>query len=96
MSALTQKKMGVFFSRPLRSSSIVVLILHLNHLSASSSPLTISENLVRDIAMTSNSSRCPYASAVSLVFFSASVKESAAVRYSSVMAFVMPSSVVPM
>ena len=51
---------------------------------------------MRDIAMMSNSSRCPYASAVSLVFFSAAVKERAAVRYSSVMAFVMPASVVPM
>lgn len=87
--------MGVFFSRPLRSSNVMALILHLNHLSASLSPLTISEYLVRDIAMMSNSSRCPYASAVSLVFFSASVKERAEVRYSSVMAFVMPSSVVP-
>ena len=96
MSALTQKKMEIFFSRPPNSSIMLVLILHLNHLSASSSPSTISENLVRDIAMISNSSRLPYASAVSLVFFSASVKERAAVRYSSVMAFVMPSSVVPM
>ena len=51
---------------------------------------------MRDIAMMSNSSRWPYASAVSLVFFSASVKESAAVRYSSMMALVTPSSVVPM
>ena len=51
---------------------------------------------MRDIAMMSNSSRLPYASAVSLVFFSASVKERAAVRYSSVMVFVMPASVVPM